>query len=376
MGNGATIRGRQVSALIFAGAMLFTPPALPGPPPIPPLSTTIPAHPAPSVAIFAPGSAAIVQSPAGGVAPAAAQAQTPSDSGAQSPSPDIVITGKAEWEAPDPLAGINQMAFDATMAVDKAVIGPISLAYKNTLPEPVRDGIHNFLYNMREPVVFLNFVLQLKFGRALETAARFVINTTVGVAGLFDIAKRKPFRWKRRSNGFTNTLGFYGVKSGPFLFLPIVGPTTPRDLIGGAIDRLIFPFVYGSRVTKPEVAVPLGVLGVLDHRAEFDETQHQLHDGQADPYARSRDFYLQRRQNEIDELKGKAPRNSSPMSEAPTAPIEVRKRSSEISAEEAPPAAAPRITPPPVVRTLPEATQPAVSEPPAPAPGPVLPQGA
>ena len=116
--------------------------------------------------------------------------------------------------------------------------------------------------------------------------------------------------------------------------------------------------------------------GAFHEGPEFDETQHQLHDGQADPYARSRDFYLQRRQNEIDELKGKAPRNSSPMSEAPTALIEVRKRSSEISAEEAPPAAAPRITPPPVVRTLPEATQPAVSEPPAPAPGPVLPQGA
>ncbi|WP_298673340.1 VacJ family lipoprotein [uncultured Sphingomonas sp.] len=242
---------------------------------------------------------------------------------------DIVVTGRGEWEAPDPLVGVNLKAFEATQAVDKALVGPIALAYKDAVPKPVRDGVHNFLYNLREPVVFLNFVLQLKIGRALETVGRFTVNSTVGVAGVFDMAKRKPFKWRRRSNGFANTFGFYGIKSGPFLFLPIVGPTTPRDLIGGALDRLLFPFVYGKRITKPEFSVPFAVLGTLDHRAEFDETLHQLHDGQADPYARSRDFYLQRRQNEIDELKGRAPKNSSPMSEAPTAPVTVKERAPE-----------------------------------------------
>lgn len=249
---------------------------------------------------------------------------------------DVVVKGRANWEAPDPLASVNLKSFEMTEAVDKAVIGPLALAYKDAVPKPIRDGAHNFLYNMREPVVFLNFVLQLKIGRALETVGRFAVNTTDGVAGVFDIAKRKPFKWRRRSNGFANTFGFYGIKPGPFLFLPIVGPTTPRDLIGGALDRLLFPFVYGRRITKPAFAVPFAVVGALDHRAEFDDTLHQLHDGQSDPYARSRDFYLQRRQNEIDELKGRGQKNSSPMSEAPTQPVTVKKRADDRPVEENP----------------------------------------
>ncbi len=280
--------------------------------------------------------------------PEPAVAPPPSEGGAATPAPaealpapspddaehpghgrDIVVTGRGEWEAPDPFRGANLKSFELTESVDKALIGPIALAYKDVVPKPVRDGAHNFLYNMREPVVFVNFVLQHKIGRALETVGRFVVNTTVGVAGVFDIAKRKPFKWKRRSNGFANTFGYYGIKSGPFMFLPIVGPTTPRDLIGGALDRALFPFVYGKRITRPEFSLPLGAIGVLDHRAEFDDTLHQLHDGQSDPYARSRDFYLQRRQNEIDELKGKGQKNSSPMSEAPTAPVTVKKRADE-----------------------------------------------
>jgi phospholipid-binding lipoprotein MlaA len=328
----------KLSALILSGAMLLaTPPLLtPGLPATPPLIVAAEAPPLAATAIetFTPGemTSAVI---------AAALAAAPVQSepaGQEAPGRDIVVTGRGAWEAPDPFADINTKAFEATMAVDSAIIGPVAMVYKDVIPKPIRDGAHNFLYNLREPVVFLNFVLQLKIGRALETVGRFAVNTTVGVAGLFDMAKRKPFRWKRRSNGFANTFGFYGIKSGPFMFLPIVGPTTARDLIGGALDRLLFPFVYGSRITKPEFAIPFAVIGALDHRAEFDDTLHQLHDGQSDPYARSRDFYLQRRQNEIDELKGKAPKNSSGMSEAPTAPVTVRKRSSESTVEEpAPP---------------------------------------
>lgn len=306
-----------MSALILAGALLFSPPPLTAadtalPLAAPPLSR-------PTRDAFTPGEGIPADAPA--------QQSAPPPAPEESPGRDIVVTGRGAWEAPDPFADVNVKAFEATMAVDSALIGPIAMIYKDTIPKPIRDGIHNFLYNLREPVVFLNFALQLKIGRAIETVGRFAVNTTIGIAGLFDMARRKPFRWRRRSNGFANTFGFYGIKPGPFLFLPIVGPTTPRDLIGGALDRLLFPFVYGSRITKPVFAVPFAVLGALDHRAEFDDTLHQLHDGQADPYARSRDFYLQRRQNEIDELKGKAPRNSSPMSEAPTAPVTVRERS-------------------------------------------------
>lgn len=313
-----------MSALILSGALLLSPPPIAsGHAPIPLAAFPLGAQPfeapplgaIPATPAFAPGQAAPAPAPASPPAPPQ-----------EAPSRDIVVTGRAAWEAPDPFADVNVKAFEASLAVDSVILGPVAKVYKDVIPKPVRDGAHNFLYNMREPVVFLNFVLQLKIGRALETVGRFAINTTAGIAGLFDIAKRKPFRWKRRSNGFANTFGFYGIKSGPYMYLPIAGPTTPRDLIGGALDRLLFPFVYGSRITRPEFAIPIGVLGMLDHRSEFDDTYVKLRSAK-DPYAETRDFYLQRRQNEIDELKGKAAKNSSGLSEAPTQPFVVKKRS-------------------------------------------------
>ena len=235
---------------------------------------------------------------------------------------DIVVTGRNGAIAPDPLRALNETSFKATQAVDDAVVGPVARAYTKAAPKPFRRGVHNVLYNLREPVVFVNFLLQHKIGKAAETVGRFAINTTIGVAGLFDMAKRKPFRLPRRGNGFADTLGFYGVPNGPFMFLPIVGPTTVRDLFGGVVDRLILPVAFGSRVTKPEVAIPLGVLGALDHRSEFDDTLHALHDNVADPYANTRRFYLQRRQAEIDHLRGRSTGSSSPMSEAPKAALD------------------------------------------------------
>lgn len=243
----------------------------------------------------------------------------------------IIVTGRSPWEAPDPLAGINAQSFAATEEVDRAVIAPLSRAYKKGLPEPVRDGIHNFLYNLREPVVFLNFLLQHKIGKATETLARFVVNSTVGVVGVIDIARRKPIKLPRRSNGFSNTLAFYGVPNGPFLYLPIVGPTTVRDLFGGAVDRIAMPLTLGRGVTDPKFAVPAGVLGALDHRAEFDDTYKAVRTAPGDPYANARDFYLQRRQAEIDRLHGRHGTGMGSgvggMSEAPTGTIRLKTRS-------------------------------------------------
>ena len=248
------------------------------------------------------------------------QADPPLDTKGQ--PQDIIVTARNRTEFIDPLRAVNAKSFDATLAVDKAIIGPLGRAYGRAAPPPFRSGVHNFLYNLREPVVFVNFLLQHKIGKATETAGRFAINTTVGVAGVLDMAKRKPFKLPRRSNGFADTLGFYGVPTGPFLFLPIVGPTTPRDLLGGVVDRLILPFTYGKWITKPEVVVPLAAFGVLDHRSEFDSTLSALHDNVADPYANTRTFYLERRQKEIDHLQGRGPGSSSPMSEPPTSPLD------------------------------------------------------
>jgi ABC-type transporter lipoprotein component MlaA len=233
-----------------------------------------------------------------------------------SPQNDIVITGRKET-AGDPLRAVNAQSFAATQKVDDAVIGPVARTYKETVPSPIRRGIHNFLYNLREPIVFLNFLLQFKPGKAAETVGRFAINSTIGAVGVIDMAKRKPFHLPRRSNGFANTLGYYGVKNGPFLFLPLVGPTTIRDLLGGAVDRLILPVGVGKPFTSATYTIPAGILGALDHRSEFDQTLKDLHDNSPDPYAATRSFYLNRRQAEIDHLHGRVEGDPAGMSGPP-----------------------------------------------------------
>jgi phospholipid-binding lipoprotein MlaA len=131
-----------------------------------------------------------------------------------------------------------------------------------------------------------------------------VINTTLGVFGLFDIAKRRPFKLPRRPNGFADTMGFYGVGPGPYLFLPIIGATTVRDLIGRNLDRLVAPLTLGKPFNQSSYTIPMNVAIILDTRSQFDEQLRELR-AKNDPYAARRDFYLRDRQAEIDHLRGR-----------------------------------------------------------------------
>lgn len=220
---------------------------------------------------------------------------------------EILVTGRRH-DPGDPLEGVNVKSFQLTQAVDDAIIRPTALAYQRTLPAPLRDGIRNVLNNLREPVTFLNNLLQFKVGRAARTLGRFAVNSTVGVAGLVDMARRKPFRIERKVNGFANTLGYYGVKTGIFFYLPIIGPTTVRDLIGTTLDRFVLPFAVGKPFDNPAFTIPAGVFGTIDNRAQFDETLQTLHHDTPDAYVATREFYLARRRAEIDELHGKGRR--------------------------------------------------------------------
>ena len=127
-------------------------------------------------------------------ADAAAQPDAPPASLPASESADdtgIVVTARHK-SAADPLAQINAKAFAVTETVDDNVTAPLARAYEHTMPSPVRAGLRNFLFNLHEPVVFVNFVLQHKIGKAAETFARFALDSTVGMAGLLDVAKRRP----------------------------------------------------------------------------------------------------------------------------------------------------------------------------------------
>ncbi|EQB17103.1 MlaA family lipoprotein [Sphingobium lactosutens] len=219
---------------------------------------------------------------------------------------DIVVTGEKGAPPGDPMEKLNAKSFEAVQSVDKAVVEPVAKAYNKGLPRPVRKGLRNFFSNIGEPIVFAAYLLQLKPGKAAETAGRFGVNSTLGFLGLFDIAKRKPFHLPHRNNGLANTLGYYGVGPGPYMYLPIVGPTTLRDIVGDTVDKMILPLSIGEPFNKPTYVIPATVLNQLGERAAFDETIQKLRQDD-DPYAAYRDLYLKQRQAEIDALHGRAP---------------------------------------------------------------------
>lgn len=220
---------------------------------------------------------------------------------------EIVVTGHGRKTEADPLAGVNVISYQAVQALDKVFIGPASRVYQKVLPKPARLGINNFLLNLHEPNVFLNYLIQLKPGKAIETLGRFAINSTVGVAGLFDMAKRKPFKLPRRRNGFGNSLGYYGVKPGAFLFLPILGPTTIRDLFGTTLDRLLLPTSVGAPFNRSNYALPTGVASSLEQRAAQDDQLTKFREDSGDAYVAAREYYLTTRKGQIEALHRHSP---------------------------------------------------------------------
>lgn len=220
-------------------------------------------------------------------------------------SDDIVVSGHHDAPKEDPLEGVNFQSYEVVQALDTAIVAPVAMGYKHAVPKPVRHGIRNFINNLDEPVVALAYLLQLKPGKAAETLGRFGINSTLGLGGLIDVAKKKPFNLPRRYNGLADTLGYYGVGPGPFLFLPGIGPTTVRDLVGRIVDFSIVPRVVGRPLTAPAFSVGKATLGAITDRIERDGQIRELRDHSDDGYGAIRKDYLERRQAEIDALRGR-----------------------------------------------------------------------
>lgn len=236
----------------------------------------------------------------------------PSTTDTDEQSHDIVVTGAERAPPGDPFENLNAKSFEAVQSVDKAVVEPAAKAYNKGLPKPVRKGFRNFFANLQEPVVFAAYMLQLKPGKAMETAGRFTINTTLGAAGLFDVAKRKPFHLPHRPNGLANVLGYYGVGPGPYMYLPIVGPTTLRDIIGDTVDKMALPFLIGKPFTEPAYVIPATILKQLGDRAAFDDTIQQIRK-EDDPYTTYRELYLKQRKAEIEALHGRTSDDAVPV---------------------------------------------------------------
>lgn len=217
----------------------------------------------------------------------------------------IIVTAQPLASKADPVAVVNLATYKAVQALDDAVIAPISQGYEKGIPSPVRSGISNVINNLDEPIVFVNFLLQGKPGEAFHTLGRFVINSTLGLGGLIDVAKRKPFNIPRRSNGLADTLGYYGVGPGPYLFLPLIGATTVRDLFGRVLDLSLVPFAFKRPFNTPAYSLAKGSLSAVTERVANDDRLKELRDQGSDGYLAMREFYLKKREAEIDYLKGK-----------------------------------------------------------------------
>lgn len=202
----------------------------------------------------------------------------------------------------DPLEGFNRAMFGISMTLDKAVYRPLAMGYEQIVPKPVRSGLHNFFRNLSEPIVFLNDLLQLKLLRAARTLGRFVINSTVGLAGLIDVATSRNVGLPHHDNSFGSTLAYYGVHAGFYLFLPLAGPTTLRDLAGGSVDGAVLPIAVGKPFTELRYRIVSSVITGLDLRARSDPEQRALFSGAIDPYATVRSVWLQNRAAEILDL--------------------------------------------------------------------------
>lgn len=237
------------------------------------------------------------------VAPPAETAEAVAPTAPPNAPGTIVVTAKPTPPPGDPLQGLNIQSFKVVQSVDGAVTGPVARGYKKALPSPVRSGLRNVLRNLSEPVVVVNYMLQLKPGKSLETLGRFAVNSTIGAAGLFDVAKSRPFALPYRANGFAYTLGYYGVKSGPYMYLPLIGPTTVRDLAGRLGDISLLPLTVGKPFNEAAFVIPTTTIRLIDERAEADDDIRRQATESPDLYATIRSRYLSRRQAEIDALR-------------------------------------------------------------------------
>lgn len=202
----------------------------------------------------------------------------------------------------DPLEPTNRVFFEVNNGIDTVLLKPAAKAYRYVVPSGARASVHNFLTNLGSTVTLSNDIMQGKPRRAGDTSMRFLINTTFGVIGLFDVAD--GWGYKYHDTDFGLTLGSWGVSDGPFLFLPLLGPSGPRDLAGFAFDAAQDPFTWVG-ATPGLRAFNWSKFGVtaIDERERYLDATDQINKTALDPYATFRSLYRQHRAGQLRELR-------------------------------------------------------------------------
>lgn len=199
----------------------------------------------------------------------------------------------------DPWERVNRRFFAVQQGLDRKIFGPLARGYGGIVPGFVRKGIGNFAQNLTEPLVMVNDLLQGHPGRAASTLGRFAINSTFGVAGVVDVAQKG--RIPHHDNGFGLTLGRWGMKPGPYIFLPLLGPSTLRDSVGDGADIGLNPLNYVSYRNKAVIGAVVVVAQGLDTRVNAARDLETINETSTDPYATLRSYYLQNRAAEVAE---------------------------------------------------------------------------
>lgn len=195
----------------------------------------------------------------------------------------------------DPFESFNRSMYSFNERLDEYALKPLAEGYQAVTPDAVDTGISNFFNNLGDVLVLINDLLQLKFDRAISTSARIVFNSTFGLFGLMDVAT--DFGIPKHNEDFGQTLGYWGVESGPYLVLPFFGPSSVRDGIGLTVDFTELDLIFDDMATRDA----RGLLAVkyIDKRADLLKAKDIVDETAPDPYAFIRDAWMQSRINRV-----------------------------------------------------------------------------
>jgi phospholipid-binding lipoprotein MlaA len=202
---------------------------------------------------------------------------------------------RAQDNENDPLEPFNRAVFQVNLFLDRLILKPVAIMYRNATPEFVRDGVDNFLANLRTPVVLANDLLQGQFEQGRLTLGRFMLNTIIGVGGLVDVGGLVGMP-ERRDEDFGQTLAVHGVGPGPYLMLPLLGPSNPRDAAGRVVDLAFDPLFFFAPTSVSIARFGVQTVSFREHNIEtFDDLERSS----LDLYAATRTLVRQLRANEI-----------------------------------------------------------------------------
>lgn len=220
-------------------------------------------------------------------------------SGCATPPPVTDKDAHQEYVATnDPMEPANRAVFEFNRTLDEALFQPVSRAYRQAVPLWFRQRIGDALDNLRSPVVFLNDVLQGEPDRAGVTLVRFMINSTFGLGGFLDYATAAGI--EGHDEDFGQTLAVWGAGEGPYVMLPILGPSNPRDTVGMVVDWIVDPFnAWAANTDRRELALARGGVQALHTRTELLDLTDNLEKTSLDLYAAVRSLYRQRRADAI-----------------------------------------------------------------------------